>query len=294
MTTTSGLVEATRRHLLSGTRETLNQSAALTSSATSFTLSRTLANVAAGSVLSVGLESLYVWSVTDGPGKVVEVQRGYEGSTPASHALGDLVRVNPPHTDFAILQALNAEVASLSGAGLFRMRTLDFTTSAAGVRAYDLAADVVSLYDLRVDSDSTGNEWPRVHSYALMQGSLAGEFPSGYALRLDEAVPGGRPARLWYRAALGSLSTLADDVETTTGLLPSAHDLPSIGAAWRLTLPAEVARNQTQRQGDSRRAEEVPPGAKVRSAAGLAEMRRQRLHEEIANLTRRWPLRSTR
>lgn len=285
-------IEETRRHLLSGAGETLNTIADTTSTATTVTLQRApLAGVQAGSVLSVGLEAMHVWRVVSATAGTVEVVRGYQGSTPSTHAAGDLVRVNPPHTDHAIFRALNAEVAAMSGAGFYAERSLDLTTSDDGTRTYDLASDVLELYDLRYDAETTGNQWPHVPSYTLLPDALAAEFPSGRALRIDSAVPSGRPLRLLYKAALGLLTgaALGDDAGETTGLLASAHDIPPLGAAWRLTMPSEVERNQTRRQGDSRRAEEVPSGAKMRAGLGLADLRTRRYREELANLTRRWP-----
>lgn len=293
MTTALDLIETARRSLLAGSGEGLNQADTVAStSATSVTLLRALSGVTEGTVLSVGLEAMRVWEVTDEAARTLEVLRGYGGSTPATHASGDLVRVNPPHTDHAILAALNDELRSLSGAGLYRVRTLDLTASAAGAFTYNLASDVEGVLDVRVDIDSASNAWPRVQSWTWLADMPTSEFASGNALRIDTAVPSGRPVRVFYRAALGTLSALSDDVLTTTGLRASAHDIPPIGALWRLTAPQEVERNQTQRQGDARRAEEVPPGSKMRSTLGLQQLRQSRIREELANQSRDWPSRS--
>lgn len=287
--TVTDLIEETRTHLLSGTGESINQISATDDSATAITVQRAITGITAGSVLSVGLEAIRVWEVTDSVGRTLEVLRGYQGSTPEAHAAGDLVRVNPPHTDFAIFQALNAELNALTGAGLFQVKVLDFTTSTIGVRTYDTASDLLDVIEVAVDQDSIANQWPLVKSWTLRRNMLSSEFTSGTALRIDSSVPTGRPARIVYKAKLGLLGALSDVVAPATGLEESALDLPAIGAAWRLSMPSEVQRNQTKRQGDPRRAEEVPPGAKLRAPLGLAQVRAQRIREEIANLHRKWP-----
>lgn len=286
MTTAADLLDTTRRHL--GAPETLNQIAAVNSSDTTVTLQRDLRNIGAGTLLSVGLETLYVWAVTNQAGRVVEVRRGHQGSVPASHADGDLVRVAPTHTDFAILGALNDELRALTGAGLFQMKTLTLTASDTA-RSYDLATDVQDVYAVLLDTDTDANTWPEVRSWVWRPSMPTAEFPSGNALRIDSGLSSGRPVRVLYKAALGTLTTLADNVLTTTGLPVSAHDIPPLGAAWRLVAPTEVERNQTNRQGDSRRADEVPAGARLRSPLGLQQVRQTRIREELNNLARTWP-----
>lgn len=291
MTTTADLLEETRSHL--GQPETLNQIAAIDATATTVTFLREpRGSVARGTLLSVGLEVMYVWDANT-TALTAEVRRGHGGSMATAHAEGSLVRVGGPHTDYAIFRALNNELAALSGAGIFAVRTLDLTASGS-VRAYDLAADVQGVLAVRVDYEGASNEWPEVQSWTWLPDMPTAEFTSGSALRLDAPVPDGRPLRVFYKAALGTLTTLADDVEAVTGLRPSAHDIPPLGAAWRLTAPQEIERNQTQRQGDSRRAEEVPPGAKLRSPLGVQQVRQSRIHEEINNQNREWPLRRRR
>lgn len=290
MTTLADLLEETRSHLR--LPETLNQLDALDASQTTVTFQRPVRSVSEGTLLSVDLETLFVWEV-DTAARTAVVRRGHGGSTAATHAAGALARCGPGHTDHAMMRALNAEVRALSGAGLFQMKVLELTTSATGVRTYNLAADVTDVYDVLYDADSNANEWPRVPSWTWRASQETDDFASGSMLRLDSAVPTGRPLRVLYKAALaGDLDALADNVETVTGLRASAHDIPPLGAAWRLTAGEEVGRNQTTRQGDSRRAEEVPPGAKMRSTLSLQQVRRDRVAEELRHQARLYPSRS--
>lgn len=289
-TTASDMIEETRRHLGAGSGETLNQITATDETQTTVTLSRPLANITPGTVLSVGLEQMYVWGYSQ-PDRTCDVLRGHGGSEAAAHDADTIVRIGGPHSDFAILQALNGELRSMSGGGIFAPRYLDLTVNDLA-STYDLAPDVLDVYAVLLDTDTVTNEWPEVRSWVFRPGSSAAEFPSGNSLRLDTLVPSGRTMRVLYKAPLAPLAGLDDNVETTTGLLPSAHDIPPIGAAWRLAMPEEYRRNQTHRQGDSRRAEEVPPGAKLRSGAGLAQMRATRRQEEVMNLARLWPSRA--
>lgn len=285
--TVADILEEARAHLR--LPEGLNLlAAAVDASQVVLPLTYDLGPIGAGTVLSIGLEECHVWSA-DLAAKTVTVRRGHGSSAPAAHDAGDLVRV-PRSSDFAMLRQVNNEVRALSGAGLWQMRALELTTSTDGARTYDLADDVADVYDVLYDSDSTANTWPRVKSWAWRASQGTGDFASGSMLRIDSPVPHGRPLRVVYKAALTpGLSALTDDVETVTGLRASAHDLLALGAAWRLVAGAEVERNQTYRQGDSRRAEEVGPGAKLRSALGLQQVRQARLAEELRNQERLYP-----
>lgn len=290
MTTTADVLEEVRSQIEGEAGQTLNLLATgLDASTTTVTLAHATTGITAGSLLSVDLETLYVWSVDAGT-RIATVRRGHGGSTAAAHDAGALVRVSGL-TNHRILRTVNAEIDALSGAGLFRMRTLDRTMGTA--LTIDLAADVLEPYEIRVDPDSTTNEWPLLRGWEMLTDALAAEFPSGKAIRLSSLPPAGRPLRILYKAALSHLTTLADDV-TATGLLASATDLPALGAAWRLAVGAETARNRTDRQGDSRRAEEVPPGAKLRSGIGLERLRDKRIAEERNVLTTRYPVRDSR
>ena len=62
--------------------------------------------VVAGATLEIGTELMYVFSVTDG---TTTVQRGYKGSTAASHTAGNLVTVNPKFPAYQVLNAVNDE-----------------------------------------------------------------------------------------------------------------------------------------------------------------------------------------
>jgi hypothetical protein len=52
----------------------------------------------------------------------------------------------------------------------------------------------------------------------------------------------------------------------------------------------EIRRNFTEAQGDTRRAEEVPPGAVRDSISNILRLRRDRILAEKAKLTRQYPL----
>lgn len=291
MTTGADLVAATRLHL--GGRPQLNLLAQnLTSGGTTVTFTRSLAGIQEGSVLSVGLEVLYVWSV-DTAALTALVQRAQQGSAAAAHTAGDVVLVNPKFTDWEIFTALNNDLASLSANGLYQIRTLDLT-AVAGRTGYDFnATGFLSVADIRWQRPGTvSNEWPEITDFTLSPNMPTGTFPSGTALFLDGPLPTAQQTiRVRYRSALGTLTALTDDV-TVTGLPATAADIPPFGAAITVLASRPAARADTSSQGDTRRAAEVSVNDTTGAPAALRVLRAQRISEEATRLAQQWPNRT--
>src|SRR5690349_10875429 len=113
MTTTALLIEDTKRILHTGRPDQQNKLAAdTTAGATSLSFSFPLDGIQAGATVQVGLELFYVWSV-NASAQTAVVQPAQQGSTAADHDSGDLVAVNPRFSDYAILRALNDDLADL-------------------------------------------------------------------------------------------------------------------------------------------------------------------------------------
>ena len=115
------------------------------------------------------------------------------------------------------------------------------------------------------------------------------DFPDGTALRLNRGGWPGYDVRVTYIAPYAPFVNLTDDVTATCGISAQAMDIPPIGAAVRMVAGREVKRNFTESQPDTRRAEEVPPGAVVGSSRGLMMLRQQRVAEEAARLRAQYP-----
>ena len=294
MTTAAELVEETKRHLNSFQREPMNKlSAPLTSSATSVTFTYPVDQLQAGSLVEVGLELMYVWSIDPATRSAV-VQRAHLGSVATAHDTSDLVRVNPRFPDFHIFKALNDDLAELSSPsnGLYAVRDVDITTSGSRI-GYDLAgaSGLIDIIEVRYKQRGGFKDWPILPSWSLGRGVDATDFPSGYALTTHSPLESGRSLNVLYKAGFTPLLTLASDVTAVTGLPASMHDLPPLGAAMRLLAPREAKRNFTEAQGDSRRAQEVPAGAVAASLRPIALMRQNRINAEATKLVAAYPTR---
>lgn len=290
MTTTARLVDETRRFLLSGLNEQRNVLAQpYTAGSGVLVLQFEPNGVSVGCTLSAGLNVFHVMDVNK-TAKTVTVLGGEQGSTDVSLPAGTRLWVKPRFTDFDILQAINDDLKDLSSPanGLYVMREVPLTFLSSTV-GYEIGADVMSVYEVRYS-----------YSAGFSRGHTPRISPSDYRLarmedgttRLQLFMGGqpGQPVAVLVKAAFAPTLNLTDDVAVTTGLHELALDLPPMGAALRLLIGREVRRNFTDSSVDTRRAEEVPPGAVAQSYRGIQQARERRLQDEASRLQAMYPV----
>jgi hypothetical protein len=297
MTTAADLIQATHRHLMAGQREARNRlSGSLTASDTTLTFEFDLAGIRAGSYVCVELEVMYVWSVNDSA-KTAVVQRGELGSTAAIHADNSIVHVNPPFSCWSIFSALNDELRDLSSPanGLYQVKTVTLTYRAP-YTGYDLTGvtDLIDVLEVRYELEGDERSWPLLRNWQVARGMSTAKFASGLALLTTEPAEEGNPVQVRYKSGFSPLAAGSDVVETVSGMSSTAMDILPMGAAIRVGAGREVARNLFERQGDTRRAEEVRSGAQLQAFAALRDLRERRISAERARLQAQWPVRLQR
>jgi len=296
VTTVYDWIEETKRHLYSGQNEQRNKlSAAYASGDTTLRFAYDVTSISAGSTLAVDFELFYVWAV-DAQNKTVTVDGGQFGSAPANHVTNSICHIRPKFSSFAILKALDQELADLSSpaSGLYRVMTVEVTSRPVQY-GYDLAGvtDFLGDIDLSWQYSASANDWTPINHYTMVRNANTTDFPSGFGFIMREGVTSGAIIRLRYKAPFGQLTTATtESVLTVTGLPESANDIPALGAAARLAAPREIKRNFTESQGDTRRAGEVPPGAVGNSGRQLMALHDRRVHAEATRLASQYPIRT--
>ena len=290
MTTTREAIDRIRREFLGSRSEPINKLAVDMIDDT-VTLAYDLKGVTEGSRLSIDLETCYVWSANPASRSAV-VQRGYESSLATAHPADTLVRVSPMVTDAEILVALNNEIRGLIGDGIYRMADVElhYTPNHA---TYGLPADCLTVYRVHARDPAEPDGWIRLYGHIFDRNQNLTHFPTGLTMTFTREVPpAGFPFRVTYRKELGSLSSMADVIETTVGT--PAIDLLCLGAGMRLTRGRETARNLSDAQGSTRRSQEVPPGAEVGSNRLLQQHYQMELARERYRLATAYPPESGR
>jgi hypothetical protein len=289
MTTAAVVIDRTLRQLLSGTVEARNKlTTTLTSNGTSVVVDYPLEGLRSGQVCEIDSELMYIWA-TDVATKTLTVQRGFNNTTAAAHTAGAVITIKPRFPRAQILEAVNDELSDLSSPmhGLFQVKTLniDYNGSDAMI---DLT-NVTSIIDLlTVSVRYMTDDYPIARKIRLIRDLPTDDFPSGFALRFDQAVFPGR-LRVVYKAAYTAAATEATDINSGCGVQETVTDIVALGAQIRLMSPREVKRNFTESQGDTRRAEEVSMGAVANSITSLIRLRRDRIQAEAARLARAYP-----
>lgn len=290
-TTSTDLVNETLSYLHAGNRDPINKvTGALDASTTSVSLAYDLQAARAGAVLSVDLELIYVWEVANEQTKSLVVERGYAGTTAATHLDGALATVNPKFPAYNVLNALNADLDDLSANGLFQVATQAVTYSSA-IGGYNLSGTgtILEILQVKYDESGPGKYWPEINNFKLRRASDTTDFSSGNAIVLYQEGQDGAPVRVTYATPFTKFTALAQNISSVTGLPSTANDLPPMGAAYRLQSVREGQRNFNEAQPSPRRGSEVPPGAQLQAARGLSQIRRDRIRVEASRLRKQWP-----
>jgi hypothetical protein len=290
MTTAATILNRASRQMLSGTIEERNKLAAsINDSATSVVLSYDLGGHRNGSVVELESELLYVWEANQAT-KTLTVERGYAGTTAASHSSGALTTLNPRFPRQQMLDALNAELDDYSSTanGLFKVvaTSLSYNGSDRQINLTS-ATSVIELIDVRLRY--LADDYPVIRGVRLQRDLPTSDFASGFALVFDDAVQAGT-LRVRYKTSFTRATSESSDVSSFCGLPSTCDDLLELGIIIRMTAGREVKRSFIESQGDTRRADEVPPGASRDSTANLLRLRRERIVAEAGRLKAQYPI----
>jgi hypothetical protein len=297
MTTLDHMVQEVRSRALSGFRDEKVPGglAAAMDTATqtvSFQAGTTKTSVEMGTLLQIDYELMEVIVVPTAD--AATVTRGVFNSLPAPHAAGAQIVVNPHFPIVDIVSAINEDIDDLSspGNGLYQALVTTFTFNPAIV-GYDLPGltndQVAEIIEVRTWDYGAQQQWPLIppSQYKLERNASPIVFPSGMSLKLYHGAYPGRPVRVQYKSRYTTpLVNPGDDVQTTTGLQPTAHDIPPLGAGYRLLQWREFKRSFTEAQGEPRRAAEVPVGSSLTALKGVQQMRADRINTERERLNK--------
>jgi hypothetical protein len=294
----SDLINETRRTLLASSREERNKLAvSIFSGSTGLTLSYPIGQVTRGTKLSIDLEDIYVWEASGL--SVTAMERGQWGSTALNHSAGAVIYVNPKFSNWEIFNAINDEITSLSSPsnGLFQVLSAELTYNPV-TEGYDLtgfstpAQYIQDVIEVRYKVTGPGRQYPLSTDWELSR-SMSDEFTAGMALFVRDAFPN-QPIIVKGKFGFSELApSMATDV-SSSGMDPLMYDILTLGAAWRLTAGLETARNFSTGQGDTRRANEVPPGSNLGGSREYGRLREIRIREEASRLSNKYPARSPR
>lgn len=250
----------------------------------------------AGSLISVGFERMRVISVDPGP-RLVQVVRSWSShQPPGSHAVGSDVWVNSRFDTPSIADALYDEIESWD-MDLFRVDDALVAVNSEGlIPLPPQFVEPLGVVGVRRRAaagavDTATEVWPEAKYRVVYGPKLLSNPASGMAIRLLEPVS---TAEIHVTVGLPfDLSSWAPttDLVGEVGLRPSMLDVARFGARWRLVSDSEAGRTARIAQGESRVAEETPPGAAGDEALRIYAMYMRRKQTEVLRFRSMFPLR---
>jgi hypothetical protein len=300
VTTLADMIATTRSYLYSNQSPEANRlNGAISPTATNALLHYPpgMASVR-GSTIAIDLEEIRVWETNQD--YLIAIERGVNGTTPASHADLAYVEVQPRFSPFRIMHAINDDLDDLATptSGLFQvpMPSVDIIYNPA-ISGYDMTdvipSSVLAIQELRFKVPGPTRHLPAIRRFDVTRDVPTSDYPSGMALLLYEGAFPGLPIHVRYRSTFNHFANLSDDAQGVVGLPPMANSLPPIGAAIQLMAGREVKRNFTESTTDPLQLELVLAGNVLNSYKGLMMLRQQRLQDVKAALLREYgqPLR---
>lgn len=272
MSTVSHVLEQCKSHLYGTQRALLNRLKTATDTLTTTIVCEFPVDASPrGSYVSIGGELMYVWLQNLGD-RSLTVQRAQRGTTAATHAIGELMEINPRFPTDLVLHAIEAEIRSWEPK-LFRVAT-ETVSVASSSRHADLqtAGEIFAVIDAQRTPKVGSDVWlPTIVRYD--------SHATPPAIYLSNGAFGGGDIRLALAVPFALESFDEGTDLATVGVTPDMEDIIPYGVAWRLLSSREVLRTATDAQGESRAAEEVPAMHISQAAQALKRLRDARIAE---------------
>lgn len=240
----------------------------------------------AGGYLEINSELFYAIADDD---TEIEVLRGRDGSTAASHADGDIVTIEPRFSRIDTLEALKADVLSMPNT-VFGIADEDVALTTTETYApLVTTTDVIGLLQCLVVPDSTaGYKKSLKLDLELVRDNdndLGGAVGLGVRIARNKFMTEAQTVNVVFSHRF-TTTTFAEatDLETTVGLSAQLVEAVLYGAAGRLFAGREAARSDTDTMVQPRRAEEVPPGVMSSISDTFLRRRAELLAAEASRL----------
>lgn len=290
-TTVGDLIDETYRKLSSVYRDeidTISEGGAFTTADTTLTLTYATTSVGEGDLIEIEQELCYVVSVS---GNDLTLIRGFLGTDAAQHADGSLVRVNPRFSRLDIRNAIKDSINDFSDLYWIDHQTVNATAHENDNRSFlaSLPKEFKQVKKVRyINNDGViarlNAAWVErdygasALTYIQLERDFYHPMQTG-AVNLD----------VMYSMPF-VLSTFTEDMnlEVQVKLPESMHDLPVLGALWRLLAAEEGSLADPHPQGLYRRREEVPPGYAQQVAVTYKALFEARVSTEAEKLAERY------
>jgi hypothetical protein len=249
-------------------------------------------NISTG-IVQIDDELIYVDSYDRNSGvlSIPPYGRGYNGTSPATHASGARVIISPTFPSIDIKGAIN-ETIEATFPDLYTTGTHTFSYSTAK-STYPLPNEVETVLGVSFQTTGPSKEWLPIRGYRVDPMANTDAFNSRNSISLYSGVEPGRTVQIYYTAAPAIMDSNDDEFEIVTGLPASCRDVIVLGAAARLSAfvdPGRLTFGSAESDQQSQIAGRAY-GAGTNASKYLLALYDKRLSEESRKLTDRNPTR---
>lgn len=264
---------------------------AVSATATNITVA-SAQNISTG-IIQIDDELIYIDSYDRNSGvlSIPPYGRGYNGTQPASHAVGSRVIISPTFPSVDIKGAINETIQAVYP-DLYTTASHTFSYSPAKT-TYPLPDEVETVLGVAYETTGPSKEWMPIRSWRVDPMANTDAFNSRNSISLYSGVEPGRTVQVFYTSAPTVMDSNDDDFEIVTGLPSSCRDVIILGASARLSAfvdPGRLTFGSAESDQQSQIAGRAY-GAGTNASKYLLALYDKRLAEESRKLTDRNPTR---
>jgi hypothetical protein len=215
--------------------------------------------------------------------------RGYQGSTPTSHAQYSQVTLSPSFPRISIKKAINDTINSLYPK-LWAVDSYTFTFNASQT-TYALPDDLEQILFISWQTTGSSKEWLPVNRWRADGMANVSTFNSTNTINIYENIQPGRTVQVYYTTTPDTLENNSDDFADVTGLPASSQDVVTLGAAYKLLSFIDSGRISLTSAESDLADSKIPSGAGANNSRYIYALYQQRLNEEALKLQDKFPIR---
>jgi hypothetical protein len=215
--------------------------------------------------------------------------RGFQGSTPTSHAQYSQVTLSPSFPRVSIKKAINDTINSLYPK-LWAIDSYTFTFNASQT-TYALPDDLEQILFISWQTTGSSKEWLPVNRWRADGMANIAEFNSTNTINIYENIQPGRTVQVYYTTTPDTLENNSDDFADVTGLPASCQDVVTLGAAYKLLSFIDSGRISLTSAESDLADSKIPSGAGANNSRYIYALYQQRLNEEALKLQDKFPIR---
>jgi hypothetical protein len=215
--------------------------------------------------------------------------RGYQGSTPTSHAQYSQVTLSPSFPRISIKKAINDTINSLYPK-LWAVDSFTFTFNASQT-TYALPDDLEQILFVSWQTTGSSKEWLPVNRWRADGMANISTFNTTNTINIYENIQPGRTVQVYYTTTPDTLDNNSDDFADVTGLPESSQDVVTLGAAYKLLSFIDSGRISLTSAESDLADSKIPSGAGANNSRYIYALYQQRLNEEALKLQDKFPIR---